>query len=262
LELPINSFKQGLCAGTAQIGLWLGLADPSAAELVATAGFDWLLIDVEHSPNDLRTVLAQLRAIAAYPSHPIVRPSSGSAEVIKQYLDLGVQTLLVPMVETPDEAARIVAATRYPVRGIRGVASATTRASRWGQIDGYFERCEGELCVLVQVESVRGLDNLQAIATVDGIDGVFFGPADLAASMGLIGAPTDPQVTRAIIQGIAVVQKVGKAAGTLTSDFELARKYLAHGARFVAVGIDTVLLRQGASDLAAMFRQGVQPQSR
>jgi 4-hydroxy-2-oxoheptanedioate aldolase len=256
VQMPTNAFKQALRSGAPQIGLWLGMADPCSAELLAGAGFDWLLIDVEHSPNDLRSVLAQLQAVAPYPVHPIVRPANDAVEMIKRYLDIGVQSLLVPMVESAEQAARIVAATRYPTRGVRGVASATTRASRWGQIDGYFERCDGEMCVLVQVESVKGLQNLQAIAAVEGVDGIFFGPADLAASMGMIGKGLDPKVQSAIADGIAAVKRAGKAAGTLTGDVKLAREYLALGARFVAVGIDTGLLLKAAGELAREFKRG------
>jgi 4-hydroxy-2-oxoheptanedioate aldolase len=254
VQMPVNAFKQALRNGAPQIGLWLGLADPSAAELMAMAGFDWLVIDAEHSPNDLRSVLAQLQAIAPYPVHPIVRLVNGAVEMIKQYLDIGVQTLIVPMIETAAQAALVVAATRYPTRGVRGVASATTRASRWGRIEGYFERSDAEMCVVVQVESVQGLDNLRAIAAVEGVDGVFFGPADLAASMGMIGKGTDPRVRAAIAAGIAAVNEAGKAAGTLSGDVRLAREYLSQGARFVAVGIDTALLLKAAADLAREFK--------
>lgn len=254
VKMPVNAFKQALRNGKPQIGLWLGMADPAAAELLASVGFDWLLIDAEHSPNDPRSVLAQLQVIAPYPAHPVVRPVQGAVELIKQYLDIGAQTLLLPMIETAEQAALMVAATRYPTRGVRGVASATTRASRWGQISGYFEQCDAEMCVLVQVESVKGLNNLQAIAAVDGVDGVFFGPADLAASMGLIGKPMDPKVRQAVAEGIAAVKKAGKAAGTLTSDPALAREYLAMGALFVAVGVDMSLLAKAATELAGAFK--------
>lgn len=254
MQIPVNTFKQALREGVPQIGLWLGLRSPDSAELLATAGFDWLLIDAEHSPNDLSSVLAQLRAVAPYRAQPVVRPVDDAPETIKQYLDIGVQSVLVPMVESAEQAARIVAATRYPTRGIRGVASATTRASRWGRIDGYFEASDAQMCVLVQVESVTGIENLAAIAAVDGVDGVFFGPADLAASMGVIGKPLDPRVRAVMRDGIATVRRCGKAAGTLTGDRALAREYLALGARFVAVGVDMALLAAGARDLIGAFK--------
>jgi 4-hydroxy-2-oxoheptanedioate aldolase len=254
MQLPGNPFKQALQARRPQIGLWLGLADAYASELLASTGFDWLVIDAEHAPNDPRSVLAQLQAIAPYPVHPAVRPVSDDAALIKQYLDVGAQTLVVPMVETAEQAARVVAATRYPPHGIRGVGSALARASRWNQVDNYLRGCEQHLCVLVQVESVAALQNLSAIAAVEGVDGVFFGPADLAASMGLIGRPGDPRVQDAVANGITTVRSAGKPAGTLSADPKLARKYLDLGALFVAVGVDTTLLVHAARDLAAVFK--------
>ena len=254
MEMPHNSFKRALREGKPQIGLWVGMVNPSVAELLAGVGFDWLCLDAEHSPNDVRTVLAQLQAIAPYPVQTVVRPVHGASELLKQYLDIGVQTILVPMIETPEQAARVVAATRYPTRGHRGVASATTRASRWGRIERYFQRADEEVCVVVQVESVKGLTNLAEIAAVEGVDGVFFGPADLAASMGYLGNPMEPQVQRSILEGIATVRQAGKAAGSLTADRRLARQYLSLGASFVAVGIDMMVLSQAAAELAAEFK--------
>jgi 4-hydroxy-2-oxoheptanedioate aldolase len=213
-----------------------------------------MVIDAEHSPNDPRSVLPQLQAMAAYPVHAIVRPVLGSVELIKQYLDIGVQTLIIPMVESAEQARRMVAATRYPTRGVRGVGSAAARASRWNQIDDYLHRSDEEMCLFVQAESVNALANLDSIAAVDGVDGVFFGPADLAASMGMLGRPSDPAVQAAIIKGFATVKAAGKAAGTLTSDRALAREYLNAGALFVAVGVDTTILVNSARALAAEFK--------
>ncbi|MEP6546393.1 MAG: aldolase/citrate lyase family protein [Gammaproteobacteria bacterium] len=255
MELPVNEFKRSLRQGKPQIGLWVGLADSSVAELLAGTGFDCLVIDAEHAPNDPRSVLPQLQAVAPYPVHPIVRLLHGSVELIKQYLDIGAQTLIIPMVETPQEAQSAVAATRYPTRGVRGVGSALARASRWNQIDDYLRRSDDEICVLVQVESVNAMKELEAIAAVDGVDGVFFGPADLAASMGLLGKPADPAVQAVILEGIVTVKKMGKAAGTLTPDRGLARKYLDQGALFVAVGVDTLMLVKAARELAAEFKR-------
>jgi 4-hydroxy-2-oxoheptanedioate aldolase len=254
MEIPTNVFKRALRLGRPQIGLWVGLADSYVAELLATTGFDCLVIDAEHAPNDPRSVLPQLQAMAPYPVHPIVRPVCGSAESIKQYLDIGAQTLIIPMVETPEQAREVVAAARYPTRGVRGVGSALARASRWNQIDDYLRRAEDEICVLVQAESLEALANLESIAAVDGVDGVFFGPADLASSMGLLGKPSDPAVQAAVAQGMATVKKAGKAAGTLTADRRLARQYLAQGALFVAVGVDTTMLVKAAKELAAEFK--------
>ena len=254
MQLPANAFKAALRAGRPQIGLWLGLADAYVSELLASTGFDWLAIDAEHAPNDPRSVLAQLQAIAPYPVHPVVRTASGDATLLKQYLDIGAQTLLIPMVESAEQAARIVAATRYPPAGIRGVGSALARASRWNQVSDYLRSCQQEICVLVQVESAVGLDDLPAIAATEGVDGVFFGPADLAASMGLLGKSADARVQDAIAQGIKTVLSAGKAAGVLSADPSVARQYLAAGARFVAVGIDTTLLVRAARDLRALFK--------
>ena len=253
MKIPTNTFKMALRQGKPQIGLWMGLADPYVAELLATTGFDCLIIDAEHSPNDPRSVLPQLQALAPYPVHAIVRPVHGSVELIKQYLDIGAQTLIIPMVESEEQARSVVAATRYPTRGVRGVGTAVTRASRWNQIDDYAGRSDDEMCVIVQVESVAAMAQLERIAAVDGVDGVFFGPADLAASMGLLGRPADPKVQDAVLKGIATVARGGKAAGTLTSDRKLARRYLDQGALVVAVGVDTTLMVKAASELAAEF---------
>lgn len=255
MQLPQNSFKRALRGGQTQIGLWHGLFHPYVTELLAGTGFDWLCLDAEHSPSDHHNLLAQLQAIAAYPVAPVVRAVSDDVSLIKQYLDIGVQTLLIPMVESAAQAARIVAATRYPPKGIRGVGSALARASRWNQVPDYLQRCEEELCVLVQVESVPGVQNLRAIADTDGIDGVFFGPADLAASMGMLGQSGAPEVQQAIRDGIATVRASGKAAGVLTVDAALARKYIEQGATFVAVGLDTNLLVTAATMLASRFHE-------
>jgi 4-hydroxy-2-oxoheptanedioate aldolase len=257
MQLMTNTFKQALRLRRPQIGLWLGLADAYVAELLASTGFDCLVIDSEHSPNDPRSVLPQLQAMAPYPVHPIVRPVHGRVDLIKQYLDIGAQTLIIPMVESAEQAREMVAATRYPPRGVRGVGTAVARASRWNQIDDYVARSDDEMCLLVQVESVNALSQLEHIAAVDGVDGVFFGPADLAASMGLLGRPSDPAVQAAIVQGIASVNRAGKVAGTLTSDRKLAREYLNQGALFVAVGVDTTLLVKSAKELVAEFKPPV-----
>src|SRR5215469_7289568 len=254
MQLPANGFKEALRAGRAQIGLWCGLANAYVIELLASTGFDWLAIDAEHAPNDPQSVLSQLQALAPYPVPAVVRTTSGDATLLKQYLDIGAQTLLIPMVESAEQAARVVAATRYPPAGIRGVGSALARAARWNQVTDYLRGCEQEICVLVQVESVVGLNNLAAIAATAGVDGVFFGPADLAASMGLLGKTDDARVQDAIAQGISTVRSAAKAAGVLSADPSVARQYLAAGARFVAVGIDTTLLVRAARDLRALFK--------
>jgi len=259
MQLPRNTFKKALRAQRPQIGLWLGLADAYATELLASTGFDWLAIDAEHAPNDPRSVLAQLQALAPYPVQAVVRTASADATLLKQYLDVGAQTLLVPMVESAAQAQHIVAATRYPPAGIRGVGSALARASRWNLIGSYLRDCARELCVLVQVESVAGLANLRDIVATEGVDGVFFGPADLAASLGVLGRPADQQVQDAITQGIKAVRQAGKAAGVLSADPTLARRYLDSGATFVAVGVDTTMLIQAATQLLGLFKPAATP---
>jgi len=248
-----NPFKAALARGEQQVGLWLSLAEPYTAEVCASAGFQWLLIDGEHAPNDVRSLLAQLQAVAPYPAHAVVRVVSGDAALIKQVLDVGAQTILVPMIDTPEQAAAAVAATRYPPLGIRGVGAAVARASRWAARKGYLDEANDEVCLLVQAESATALKNLRAICAVDGVHGVFIGPADLAASMGHRGNPGHPEVQAAIDDAIRTITASGKAAGTLTGDPAAGRRYLELGARFVAVGIDVTLLAQATRKLAAEF---------
>ena len=261
MDMPINTFKQRLQAGEAQIGLWLGLADPYCAELAANAGFDWLLIDGEHAPNDLRGLLGQLQAVAPYPAQPVIRPVIGDTALIKQLLDIGVQTLLVPMVESAAQARELVRAMHYPPNGVRGVGSALARASRWNSIPGYLDKADTQMCLLVQIENLDGLANLDAIAAVEGVDGVFIGPADLSAAMGHRGNPGHPEVQAAIEDAIVRIQKAGKAAGILSADQTLARRYLELGATFVAVGVDTTVLMRGLQTLAAVFKDAPAPTS-
>lgn len=255
MQLPINKFKQALRAGKAQIGLWVGLANPYTAEVCAGADFDWLLLDGEHAPNDLQTLLAQLQAVAPYPAHPVVRIPSADVVRVKQVMDLGVQTLLVPIIETAEQAAEMVRAMRYPPEGIRGVGSALARASRWNRISTYLQAADKQACLLVQVETKRALEHLDAIARVDGVDGVFIGPADLSASLGYRGQPAHPEVQRVIEDAIATVRKTGKAVGILSADETLARRYLELGCTFVAVGVDTSLLARAVDTLARKFKQ-------
>lgn len=254
MDMPVNHFKQRLRSGEAQIGLWLGLADAYCAELAANAGFDWLLIDGEHAPNDLRGMLSQLQAVAPYPGHPVIRPVIGDTTLIKQVLDIGAQTLLVPMVESAEQARQLVKTMHYPPKGIRGVGSALARASRWNSIPGYLDQADAQMCLLVQIENREGLANLEAIAAVEGVDGVFIGPADLSADMGQRGNPGHPEVQAAIEQAIVQIQKAGKAAGILSADEKLARRYIELGAAFVAVGVDTTVLMRGLQALASAFK--------
>ena len=249
----LNPFKQALQARRTQIGLWLSLADPYSAELLAGAGFDWVLVDGEHAPNDLRSVLGSLQAAAAYPVHAVVRPPIGETWMIKQYLDIGAQTLLIPMVETAEQAERLVAAVRYPPQGIRGVGSRMARASQFGAQGDYLKRANDRVCLLVQIESVEGLANLEAIAKVDGIDGVFIGPSDLSAALGFLGNPAHPEVQAAIADALKRIAAAGKPSGILTLNPDEAQHYLDLGACFVAVGADMALLAQAARALSARF---------
>ena len=252
MDLPRNTFKHAITTGKAQIGLWLSLSSSYSAEVCAGSGFDWLLVDTEHSPNEIDMVLGQLQAIAPYPSHPVVRVAWNDAVIVKRTLDVGAQTLLFPFVQSAAEAAAAVAATRYPPRGIRGVAG-TTRATRFGRIKDYAKRAHEELCVLVQVETKPALDQIEAICAVEGVDGVFIGPADLHASMGYPGETANPAVLPLIEEAMRRIRKTGKAPGYLSPVEADAKRMLGAGALFCAVGADIGLLARGAEALRAKF---------
>lgn len=254
MDLPINTFKRAIAQGHVQYGCWAAFADAYVTEALASVGFDWLLIDNEHGPNDLRSTLAQFQAIAPYHSHPVTRPVRSDAALIKQLLDIGAQTLLLPMIDTAEQAREAAAATRYAPQGLRGVGAAIARASRWNGVPDYLEKAAREICVLVQVETVQGLSNLEAIAAVEGVDGVFFGPADLSASMGLLGQAGAEPVRAEIRRGIEVVRRAGKAAGVLTAQEAHAQEYLAAGATFVAVGTDVGLFCGAAKKLLDQYK--------
>jgi 4-hydroxy-2-oxoheptanedioate aldolase len=248
-----NAFKQNIVDKTLY-GLWLALADQYSAEISAAAGFDFLLLDGEHSPIDLRTILGQLQAIAAYDVAAIVRPPTDDPVLIKQLLDIGACNLLIPMVEAADQARRIVASTRYPPQGFRGVGSGIARAARWGNDPDYMTTANHNICLILQVESVAGLDNLEAIAGIDGVDGIFFGAVDLSASMGLLGQPNHPDVIAAIDRAIATVRGLGKIAGFLSADPATSHHFIASGAHFAAIGVDALLLSNAARALVHEFR--------
>ncbi|MDD0809458.1 HpcH/HpaI aldolase/citrate lyase family protein [Curvibacter sp. RS43] len=248
-----NPFKLALQHRQAQIGLWLSMASPYLSEVSATAGFDWLLIDGEHAPNHLQSTLQQLQAVAPYRAQPVVRAVEGQVALIKQLLDIGVRNLLIPMVDTPEQARLMVSAVQYPPRGIRGVGSAVGRASQWSLQSDYLDAADDGICLLVQAESVTALEHLSEICAVDGVDGVFIGPADLAASMGHRGRPGHPDVQAAIENAIRTIVASGKAAGTLTSDAALAQRYLDIGATFVAVGVDVLMFANAARGLARQW---------
>ena len=253
MDLPKNNFKHAIRAGRPQIGLWVSLANAYSAELVAGSGFDWLVLDGEHSPNAPTTVISQLQAVAAYPVSAIVRPAWNDKVLIKRYLDIGAQSLLIPYVQNATEAAEAVAAIRYPTRGVRGVAG-VTRASRFGRVADYAKRAEEELCLLVQIETREGLDNLDAIAKTDGIDGVFIGPADLAAALGHLGNQQHPEVQSAIQDAVKRIRGHGKPAGILATDEASTRRYIEWGTVFTAVGLDAMVLARETEKLAAKFR--------
>ncbi len=253
MDVPVNRFKRGLLAGSPQIGLWCSLASAYAIESLAPSGFDWLLVDMEHAPNDLTSVLAQLQAAAPYPASAIVRPPWNDMVVTKRLLDVGAQTLLFPYVQNADEARAAVASVRYPPAGVRGMALAT-RANRFGRVTDYARRAQEEICVLVQAETREALDRLETIAAVEGVDGVFIGPADLHASLGFPGETANPAVLPIIDDAIRRIRSRGKAPGIIATDEQLARRYLERGALFVAVGGDVSLLVRSADALAAKYK--------
>ncbi|HEX9466203.1 MAG TPA: HpcH/HpaI aldolase/citrate lyase family protein [Alphaproteobacteria bacterium] len=253
MELNRNAFKHALAQGRLQIGLWSSLASNQAAEIVSDSGFDWILLDTEHSPNEIPDLLSQLQAVQRGTATPIVRAAWNDAVLFKRILDIGAQSLLVPFVQNPEEARRAVAATRYPPSGIRGTAG-SSRASRYGRVKDYLKKANEEICLLVQVETRQALDQIEAIAKVDGIDGVFIGPSDLAASLGHIGDMQHPTVQKAIEEAVKRLKAVGKPAGILTPNEDEARRYIAWGYTFVAVGSDVGVLTRGADGLAKTFK--------
>jgi len=253
MKLPQNRFKHAIAAGEQQLGLWCSLPGSYTAEALAGSGFDWLLFDTEHSPGDPLTVLAQLQAVAPYPVSALVRPASNDTVLIKRILDLGAQTLLIPYVQNAEEAQSAVAATRYAPQGVRGVSS-VTRATHFGRVSDYAKSAADEICLLVQVETEKALDALEQIAAVDGVDGVFIGPADLAASLGYPGEPGHPAVKRAVEDAIRRIRAAGKPAGILTTDNAFASRCIELGTTFTAVGIDVEILTRATEALAKQFR--------
>ena len=254
-----NPFKAALLRGETQIGLWLSTTSSYVAEIAATSGYDWLLIDGEHAPNTVQDLYHQLQAVAPYTSQPVIRPVDDNRSLIKQVLDIGTRTLLIPMVETAEQARAIVSATRYPPLGVRGVGAGVARAARWGRVENYMALANDELCLLIQVETKTALENLDAILDVEGIDGVFIGPADLSASLGYPDNVGHPEVQQSIEQSIKRIRAAGKAAGFLAVDPVMAKKCLEWGANFVAVGVDTMLYTEALDARLAMFKsQAVQ----
>ncbi len=253
INAPRNAFKRRLLAGDALHGLWLSLASPISTEALSLVGFDWLLFDTEHAPVDLAGVQPLLQAAAAGASSPVVRPAWNDKVLIKRALDMGAQTLLIPFVETPEEAAAAVAATRYPPGGVRGVAGGT-RASRFGLTPDYFQVADQEICVLVQLETTTALSRLEEIAAVPGVDGIFIGPSDLSASMGHLCRPAAPEVREILEETATRIRATGKAAGILATNAADARRYLQWGYGFVAGAVDLGLLLKAAQGVLADMR--------
>jgi 4-hydroxy-2-oxoheptanedioate aldolase len=246
MKLPLNPFKAALASGQSQFGIWAGFASGYAAEMVASFEYDWMLIDGEHAPNTLPTLQAQLQAVVPYRSAPVVRAVNSDPALIKQLLDIGAQTLMIPMVESAEQARALVQATRYPPHGIRGVGGGLTRATRWDSVPNYLKTAHEQLCLIVQVESRAGVENVEAIAAVEGVDAVFVGPADLSTNLGYYGDASQPEVQQAIRRAIEATLAAGKAAGILAPQEADARRYLDWGCQFIAVGIDISLMRQAA----------------
>jgi 4-hydroxy-2-oxoheptanedioate aldolase len=253
MDLPRNGFKHAIAAGRLQVGLWSSLASNIGAEAVADSGFDWILLDTEHSPNEVPGLLSQMQGAAGGTASLIVRPAWTDAVLVKRVLDIGAQSILVPYVQNAEEARRAVASVRYPPAGIRGVAAAA-RASRYGRVKDYLKKADAEICLLVQVETRAALDQLETIATVDGVDGVFIGPSDLSASFGLIGNPQHADVQKALKDAVDRLKQIGKPAGILTTNEDEARRYIDWGYTFVAVGSDVGLLVRSADALAKKFK--------
>ncbi|QKC85419.1 4-hydroxy-2-oxoheptanedioate aldolase [Mesorhizobium sp. NZP2077] len=254
MPAPRNLFKQALKKGNAQIGLWQALANPYTVEICAGAGYDWLLLDAEHAPNDVPLLVSQLQAMKGTASQAVIRPVVGESWIIKQLLDIGAQTLLVPMIESRAQAEAMVKAVRYPPHGVRGVGAALARASAFNRIPDYLQTANDEICLLLQLESRTGLAALDDIASTEGVDGVFIGPADLAADMGQLGKPGAPQVQAEVEKALIRIRAHGKAAGILIGDLSLAKHYLELGATFVAIGNDVTLLAGATTKLLADFK--------
>lgn len=255
MAVPINPVKTALREGRVQIGLWQALANAYTAEICAGAGFDWLMFDGEHVPNDIPLLLAQLQAVAPYPVHPCARVPAGETHLIKQYLDIGFSTLLIPLVESADQAAHLVRACRYPPHGVRGVGTGLARAARWNRVANYVHEADDQICLLVQVELVKGLRNLDTICATEGVDGVFIGPSDLSAALDHRGNSSHPEVQAAIVRIIDAAKRHGKAPGTLAVDTKLAQKYIEMGCTFIAVGTDLGLLARGGAELVQQFKR-------
>jgi 4-hydroxy-2-oxoheptanedioate aldolase len=253
-NLPRNTFKQALSRCERQVGLWCAMASPVAAEILGGAGFDWIVVDGEHAPNDISTLLPQLQAMRGGTAEPVFRVPWNEPVIIKRALDVGVRTLLIPFVQNAEEARKAVAATRYPPLGVRGVA-VTVRANDYGRIQAYHRNAHLDTCVLVQLETRIALKEIEAVAALEGVDGIFIGPSDLAAALGHLGNPKHPDVQAAIKDAAKRIRAKGKSAGTLVGNAADGDVLFEMGYNFVAVGSDGSILARGAENLAARFRR-------
>ncbi len=249
-----NAFKQALVRGERQVGMWSALASPIVAEILGGAGFDWVVIDGEHAPNDIPSLLGQLQAMRGGTAEPVFRVPWNDTVIIKRALDVGARTLIVPFVQNAEEARRAVAAMRYPPHGVRGVA-VVVRASDFGRTSHYLEKAHEEACLLVQLETRAALKEIEAVAKVDGVDGIFIGPSDLAADMGHLGNPKHAEVQAAIRDAAKRIRAAGKPAGTLVRNAEDAEQMFEAGFTFVAAGVDSALLARNAEALAARLKK-------
>ena len=256
MKLASNTFTQALASGSKQIGLWISLCSNFAAEVTAPAGYDWALIDMEHSPNDYFSVLSQLQAFAASDTTAIVRVEWNDTVAVKRLLDLGAPGILFPMVQSVEEAKKAVAATRYPPHGVRGVSGAT-RATKFGRVTDYIARVEDETTVLLQLETRAAVEQAEAISEVDGVSGIFFGPADIAADIGKLGKPMDPEVWNLIKPAAQKLIAKGVPVGTLVLDPAFATELLNDGFTFVACGTDASLLAKASDQLLATVKGGL-----
>ncbi len=253
-NMPRNSFKQAIANGQRQVGLWSGLASPISAEIIAGAGFDWIVIDGEHGPNDISTLLAQLQAMRGGTAEPVFRVPWNDMVIIKRAMDVGARTLLIPFVQNAEEARLAVAATRYPPLGVRGV-SVAPRANDYGRISNYHHNAHLDTCVLVQIETRAALGEIEGVAAIDGVDGIFIGPSDLAADFGHLGNPKQAEVQAALKDAAKRIRAAGKAAGILTGNLDDVEPLFEMGYNFVAVGSDVGLLARTAEQVAARFKK-------
>ena len=253
MEIRKNKFKAKILGFEKQIGIWSCLSSNIVAEILSVVGFDWIVVDMEHSPNDIQEVLVQLQIIQGFNSEPVVRVPWNEPVMVKRVLDMGAQTILFPYIENAEEAKAAVAATRYPPKGVRGVMSAA-RMNKYGIVKNYYTESENEICVLVQCETKKAIENISEIAAIDGIDGIFLGPSDLSASIGKIGQFEDEEVQSLIMQGLEDCKKNKKAAGILTAKLDYAKKYISDGFTYVAVNSDTNLFARGAENLLKEFK--------